>query len=108
MTCGECLDVSEGMRATALDFPGGLPDEAPLPDSATCELGQHEHGEHTARLRELFDGAVWVTWEGGDIKVRPITYCQSFRSSDGGVPLSDALCWLPDAHRGRHTWEWCA
>jgi hypothetical protein len=107
MTCGTGLDVPAGMRAAALDFVVGLPGEGPLPVSVSCELDQHGHGEHAARLRELFDGAVWVMWEGGDIKVRRIAYCGSFRSPDEGIS-SGALCWLPDAHRGRHTWERCA
>lgn len=109
MTCGTWLDVPEGMSAAALDFAGGLPGEAPLPVSVSCELDKHEHDEHAARLRELFDGAaVWVTCEGDVIKVQSIAYCESFRLSHGGIPLSDALCWLPDAHRGSHTWERCA
>ncbi|MET9830705.1 hypothetical protein ABZ078_15610 [Streptomyces sp. NPDC006385] len=108
MTCGARLDVPEGMRAAALEVAGGLPDEAPLPVSVTCELDKRDHGEHAARLRKLFDGAVWVMWEGDDITVRPIAYCASLRPSLGGIPLSDALCWLPDAHRGGHTWERCA
>lgn len=107
MTCGTWLDVPEGMRAAALGFGVGLPDEAPLPDSVACELDKHDHGEHTARLRELFDGAVWVTWEGDDIKVQSISYCATFSPPQGGNPASIALCWLHDAHRGGHTWERC-
>ncbi|MDO0912303.1 hypothetical protein QQM39_16055 [Streptomyces sp. DT2A-34] len=108
MTCGVWLDVPEEMRAAALDVVGGLWDEAPLPVSVTCELDKHDHGEHAARLRNLFEGAVWVMWAGDDITVRPLAYCESFRPSKGGISLSEALCWLPDAHRGGHTWERCA
>jgi hypothetical protein len=91
-----CLDVPEGIRATALNFTVGLPGEGPLPVSVSCELDKHDQGEHAGRLRELFDGAVWVTWAGDEIKVQPLAYCDSFRSP---------LCWLPDAHLGGHTWE---
>ncbi|MGW1615408.1 hypothetical protein ACWCQZ_39360 [Streptomyces sp. NPDC002285] len=92
----------------ASDSVGGLPDEAPLPDSVTCGLDKHDGGGHVARLRGLFEGAVWVMWDGGDVMVRPLAYCESFRRSPGGTGLFDALCWLPDAHRGGHTWERCA
>lgn len=108
MTCGTWLDVPGGMRAAALDFAGGLPDEVPVPVSVTCEFDKHDHGEHAARVRELFEGAVWVMWEGDGITVRPIAYCESSRPSQEGIPASDALCWLPDVHRGGHTWERCA
>lgn len=107
MTCGTRLDVPEGMRAGASDIAGCLPDEAPLPDSVTCGLDKHDHGEHVARLRGLFEGAVWVTWADDDVTVRLIAYCESFRQSPGGTALFDALCWLPDAHGGGHTWERC-
>lgn len=106
MTCGVRLDVPEGMRAAALGFAGGLPDEEPLPDTVTCEQGKHDQGEHAAFLRELFDGtAVWVTWEGDDIKVQPSTYCQSLHPSKRRSFTPDDMCWLPDAHRGGHTWQ---
>ncbi|WP_369171007.1 hypothetical protein AB5J49_25585 [Streptomyces sp. R28] len=109
MTCGTRLDVPEGMRAAALDVAGGVSDDAaPLPGSVACELGKHDHREHIGRLRELFGGAVWVMWEGEDITVRPLAYCESSRPSQDGISLSDALCWLPDSHRGGHTWERCA
>lgn len=106
VTCGTWLEMPGGMRAAALNFGVGLPGEPPLPVSVSCELDKHDQGEHAARLRELFEGAaVWVMWEGDETKVQPMTYCESFRPLHGGISLSDALCWLPDAHRGGHTWE---
>ncbi|MDO0914341.1 hypothetical protein QQM39_26975 [Streptomyces sp. DT2A-34] len=108
MRCGTSLEVPAGMRAAALGLAVGLPGEGPLPVSVSCELDKHDQGEHAARLRELFDGAVWVMWEGDEIKVQPIAYCESFRSSHVGISMSSALCWLPDAHLGGHTWERCA
>ncbi|MFE7273716.1 hypothetical protein [Streptomyces sp. NPDC057623] len=108
MTCGTGLDVPEGMRAAALEFADGLPDEAPLPVSVACELDKHDDGEHVARLRNLNEGAVWVMWEGDGITVQPIADCESYRPSQDGSSVAGALCGLPAAHRGGHTWERCA
>lgn len=108
MTCDKRLDVPEGMRAAALDFPSNVPDGAdgvPLPDEVRCELDKHPHGEHVALIRDLGEGAcVWITWsgdDGADIKVQTRDTCTSSSPSSGG----DLVCWLPEAHRGGHSWE---
>jgi hypothetical protein len=103
MRCGRTLHVPEAIRAAALDFPHGLPDDAPLPSHVLCELDQHPRAEHAALLRDLDPdadgGAVWVTWEPDEIKVRRLEYCAS-RS-----PSRQDQCWLHHRHQGDHTWK---
>jgi len=108
MTCDKRLDVPEGMRAAALDFPSNLPVGAGgvlLPDEVRCELDKHPYGEHVALMRDLGEGAcVWITWNGdggADFKVQRRDTCTSSSPSSG----EELPCWLPAAHRGGHSWE---
>ncbi|WP_189950105.1 hypothetical protein [Streptomyces alanosinicus] len=112
MTCDKRLDVPEGMRKAALDFPSELPFEGddPLPEDVTCELDKHPFGDHVALLRDLGNEfIVWVTWkadgldaDADDIKVQQRAVCKSESPSPDG---EDLRCWLPEAHRGGHAWE---